>query len=136
MNFQGTSNSQQNINCCDFIAALNLPHVYGVNVNSFGQFFLSQTSRFSIFPNTISQKFSIFFCDHDWALSQTAAVKMRQILLAIIFRLDSRPQKSKVAAGMNWQASEAAWHSGKSLFPRIEIFCHFPITERHPEDET
>lgn len=52
--------------------------------------------------------------------------------IVCLFWLDSRPQISKVAAGMNWQASEAAWHSRKLLFPRTEIVLSFPLHQTTP----
>jgi hypothetical protein len=27
---------------------------------------LRQTSQFAVFADSFAQKFSIFFCDHDW----------------------------------------------------------------------
>lgn len=46
--------------------------------------------------------------------------------IVCLFRLDSRLKEPKVATGMHWQASEAAWHSRKPSFPRTEIILSLP----------
>lgn len=86
-NFQRFCYPQKDINRRNSKASFNLAHINRIYVNLFRQFFLRQTRILSVFADTFAEKFSIFFCDHDWPLSQAGKPKLSQILLAIIFIL-------------------------------------------------
>ena len=65
MNLQRLCNPQEDIYRGHPIATLDLPHIDGVNINLFGQFFLRQTGRFAVFADAGTQQFAIFLGDHD-----------------------------------------------------------------------
>lgn len=88
-NFQRLRYTQENIHCWHPKAAFNLAHINGIDINSFGELFLSQSGNFPIFADAIAEMFSVFFCDHNWLTSQSGKAKPSQILLAIIFHLRS-----------------------------------------------
>lgn len=125
MHFQHPCDSQQNIHCRHSETALDLPHVNGVDVNPFGQFFLRQTSELAVFANTAAQELAIFFGDHDWLLSQPAHRQIAQILLAIILRLHSgrknsrnvRNESADHSAKTNRRRSDRAWHATITVHP-------------------
>jgi hypothetical protein len=50
---------------------------------------LSQTGLLAVFADAFAQQLAIFFCDHDWLISQSGSAPRAQILLAIILRLRS-----------------------------------------------
>ena len=89
MHFQRPGNTQKDINCRNTESSFNLAHINGIDINSFGELFLSQSGNFPIFADAIAEMFSVFFCDHNWLTSQSGKAKPSQILLAIIFHLRS-----------------------------------------------
>ena len=66
MDFQCPCNPQENIHSWHSKAALDLAHINRIDVNSFSELFLRQTRQFPVFTNTFTEKFSIFFYNHDW----------------------------------------------------------------------
>jgi hypothetical protein len=60
---------------------------------------LSQSGQFAVFTDAFAQQFTIFFCDHDWLLSQSATRRIAQILLAIILFLPLHEKMLRKVSG-------------------------------------